>query len=318
MSQPILVVAGATATGKTEAALALARRYRGELIGADSVQVYRGFDIGSAKPSADELAGVAHHLIDVLDPDEFVDAMGYARRADEEIAAIQARGALPIVVGGTGLWIRALVRGLVDLPPVDRELRAGLEREAEREGAPALHARLGEVDPISAASIHPNDALRIVRALEVHAQTGRALGELRREHALGADRHPTFFVVLARDGATGTERIERRLEAMLAAGWVDEVRELLARWPRASRAFGSVGYKEIVAHLLDGVSLDETRAAIRKATRRYARRQRTWFASEPGITWRATPERLLGDEGARRVEAFLAEAGQTANAEPAS
>lgn len=301
----IVVIGGTTGSGKTELALALARRFAGELVGADSVQVYRGFDIGSAKPDADELGGVPHHLIDVIDPDDAIDAARFAALADEAIAAIAARGRLPIVVGGTGLWLRALVRGLVALPPPDPALRAGLEAEVARLGAPALHARLAHLDPRAAGAIHPNDALRIVRALEVHAQTGRALGELRHQHALGAPRYPTLFFALDRPREALRTRLERRVDTMLARGWVDEVRALLARWGPDVRAFGSVGYREILAHVRGALSLEEARAAAVRASWVYTRRQRTWFRSEPGVDVHlgSGPEDL--DAVARRVAAFL-------------
>ena len=302
---PLIVIAGPTASGKTGAALRLARSLGGELIGADSVQVYRGFDIGSAKPTREELDGVAHHLIDVIDPDEAIDAMRFARLADAAIESIATRGNVPIVVGGTGLWIRALVRGLVDVPLPDPEVRARLEDRAAREGAPALHARLAQVDPTSAESIHPNDALRIVRALEVFEQTGRPLGELRREHALGAPRHPTLFVVLQAKGHAHDATIEKRIDAMIDHGWVEEVRGLLDRWAPDARAFGSVGYREMVAHVLDGISLEDTKRAIRKSTRLYARRQRTWFAGEPGVTWTTDAASLAGAEGLARARAHV-------------
>ena len=279
----LLVIAGTTASGKTALALELARALDGELIGADSVQVYRGFDVGSAKPTAAELAGVAHHLIDVIDPDEAIDAARFATLADAAIGDVHARGRRAIVVGGTGLWLRALVRGLVTLPTPDPETRARLEAEIELHGAPGLHARLRAIDPRAAAAIHENDALRIVRALEVHAQTGRPLGELRREHALGAPRYRTLFLVLDREREALRARIAERVAHMIARGLVDEVRSLLARWPPGARAFGSVGYREIVAHLAGEASLDASREAIVRSTWVYTRRQRTWFRSEPGI-----------------------------------
>ncbi|MBT8451479.1 MAG: tRNA (adenosine(37)-N6)-dimethylallyltransferase MiaA [Deltaproteobacteria bacterium] len=282
----ILVIAGATATGKTGAAIELARRFDGELVGADSVQVYRGFDIGSAKPTAQELEGVQHHLIDVFDPDQDVDAAAYADRADLAIREIRGRGHLPIVVGGTGLWIRALVRGLVDVPAVDPAIRRRLEADALRNGPPSLHARLAEVDPLSAEAIHPNDALRIVRALEVYEQTGTPLGKLRAEHALGDPRYRAVFVVLDVSHERHGIMIEDRVKQMIAAGWIDEVRSLRARWGDEVRPFGSVGYREILQHLRDGVSVEQTLRMIRKSTRVYARRQRTWFKSEPGVRWR--------------------------------
>lgn len=304
--EPLLVIAGPTATGKTGAGLDLARRLGGELVGADSVQVYRGFDIGSAKPSPEELGEIRHHLIDAIDPDEEIDAADYARRADAALREIRDRGRLPIVVGGTGLWIRALLRGLVDLPRVDPAIRERLEESVRRRGAPALYERLARVDPVTAESVHPNDALRIVRALEVYEQTGTAIGELRREHALGAPRYRAVFVVLDMERAQHDAVIETRAREMIERGWVDEVRALRERWGEDVRPFGSVGYREILAHLRDGVPMNETLQQIRKSTRIYAKRQRTWFRGEPGVSWWSdreamktpfTLERIVGDLG---------------------
>lgn len=299
--QPLLVIAGPTATGKTAAAIDVAHRLDGELVGADSVQVYRGFDIGSAKPTADELGGLAHHLLDVLDPDQDVDAVAYANLADAAIRDIRDRGRLPIVVGGTGLWIRALVRGLVDVPPVDPGIRARLEKAAAAEGAPALHARLAEVDPISAHAVHPNDSLRIVRALEVHEQTGMPLGILRAEHALGEPRYRAVFVVLDMDREEHGVVIEHRARQMLDSGWIDEARSLRARWGDDIRPFGSVGYRDVLAHVRDEVPLDETLRRIRKSTRVYARRQRTWFKGEPGVSWRSERAELCEQSSLDRI-----------------
>ncbi|MFZ1866082.1 MAG: tRNA (adenosine(37)-N6)-dimethylallyltransferase MiaA [Polyangiales bacterium] len=283
--EPLLVIAGLTATGKTAAGIELARHFHGELIGADSVQVYRGFDIGSAKPSKSELRGVRHHLIDVIDPDQEIDAVTYARMADEVIREIRVRGRLPIVVGGTGLWIRALVRGLVDVPRVDPTVRQRLEALAASEGPVALHARLAEVDPVTARAVHPHDSFRIIRALEVFEQTGTPLGTLRAQHALGESRYRTVLVVLDMDRDAHTAVIEHRTLQMLEAGWVDEVRALRERWGDEVRPFGSVGYREVLAHVRDAVPVDETVQRIRKSTRTYARRQRTWFRGEPGVSW---------------------------------
>lgn len=301
----ILVIAGPTATGKTARAVELALRFDGELVGADSVQVYCGFDVGSAKPSPEDLAGVPHHLIDVRDPDEPLDAMGYAALADRAIEAIRARGKLPIVVGGTGLWLRALTRGLVELPPPDPDVRERLDVEAQRLGSLALHARLRSVDPRTADNLHPNDRMRIVRALEVYEQTGTPLGEHHARHALGAPRYDQLFVVVDLPKDHHRQIIEARTRAMLQAGWVGEVRRLRERWGDRVRAFGSVGYRQVLEHLRDGVPLDETEARIVKATRLYARRQRTWFNGEPGVDWRTDPETLGGVDGLRRLERAL-------------
>jgi tRNA dimethylallyltransferase len=296
----IVAIGGVTASGKTAAAIALARRLGGELVGADSVQVYRGFDIGSAKPTKSELAEVRHHLIDVIDPDEDIDAARYARMADAAIADIAARGRVPIVVGGTGLWMRALLRGLVELPEVDAAIRAGLEAEADALGAPALHERLRVVDPTAARRIHPNDRLRIVRALEVFAQTGRPLGALQEEHALGAPRYEAWLVALDRPRPELHDAIRARVRAMMEAGLVDEVRALMARWGTEVRPLDSVGYREVKEHLLEGIALEETERRIYKATRLYTRRQRTWFRGE-GARW-TTAEALIADADA--IEAF--------------
>lgn len=280
----IVVISGPTASGKTDVALAVARAERGELVGADSVQVYRGFDVGSAKPTTEELGGIAHHLIDVVDPDEAIDAARYAELADQAIAEIAARGKLPIVVGGTGLWLRALLRGLVALPTPDPAIRGALEEEVRALGAPALHARLSAIDPKASAAIHPNDALRIVRALEVHAQTGEPIGELRAKHALGAPRYDALVVLLDRPRDEMDARMRERTDAMLARGLVAETRALRARWGPSVRGLSSVGYAEVCA-MLDGTLPEpELAPAITRATKVYARRQRTWWGHDETAT----------------------------------
>lgn len=293
----ILVIAGVTAASKTAAALTIARRLDGELIGADSVQVYRGFDIGSAKPTAVELSAVRHHLIDVVNPDEAIDAAGFAALADAAIAEVQSRGRVPIVVGGTGLWLHALLRGLVVLPKPDAAIRAELEARADEIGLAALHERLVEVDPRGAANIHQNDRLRIVRALEVYRQTGRALGELREEHGRGAPRYDARVFLLDLSRQELYVRLEARISAMLEAGWVDEVRALLQRWGPSVRPMNSVGYRQIKEHVLDGVPLEVARQLAYKGTRIYTRRQRTWFRGDPmGGAW-TTAAKLTSEAG---------------------
>ena len=276
----IVVIAGVTAASKTAAAIVMAKRLGGELVGADSVQVYRGFDIGSAKPSAEELGAVQHHLLDVVEPDEAIDAGRYAALADAAIAQILERGHLPIVVGGTGLWLGALVRGLVALPKPDPALRAALEAEAAEIGAPALHARLATIDPLYAARIHVNDQRRITRALEVHQQTGKALGELQAAHQRGAPRYDATVFLLDRERDDLYEGIRSRISLMLDAGWVEEVKSLLDRFGPDVRPMNSVGYREIKAHVLDGLPLEEATRLAYKSTRTYTRRQRTWFRGE--------------------------------------
>lgn len=302
--QALLVITGPTASGKTSLGLELARIFQGELIGADSVQVYRGFDIGSSKPTAQELTGITHHLLDVRDAEQPLDAVDFAALADAAIADVCRRGHAPIVVGGSGLWLRALLRGLVQLPPVDPAIRDRLDREARELGVPALHARLQGVDPLAAADIHPHDRVRVVRALEVHEQTGSPLGSLRAAHALGAPRYRALRIVLEVPPEELTKRIELRTHQMLAQGFVEEVRALLSRHARSVRPLGAVGYREMVEHLCDGVSLEETIRKINQSTRIYARRQRTWLNNEPGELWQTTRDEVLAPEGLARLKAF--------------
>jgi tRNA dimethylallyltransferase len=304
---PLVCIAGPTATGKTDVAVCLARELGGELIGADSVQVYKHFDIGSAKPTAAQLQGVPHHLLDVIEPHESMDAMQYAARADRAIAEVRARGRVPIVVGGTGLWIRALLRGLVQLPPPSVEVRARLQEQGARLGAHGLHARLRAVDPRSAHRIHPNDMLRIVRALEVYEQTGRPLGELQAEHKLGESRYVVYFAVVDLPKPVLRARITERVEQMWALGLRDEVGSLMQRYGAGIRPLGSVGYAQVRDYLLaESVKCDErdVRAQIVNATWGYTLRQRTWFRSEPEVTEWSTPEQWVRPESVARVRRF--------------
>lgn len=277
----LLAIVGETASGKTALAIELARAHDGEIIGADSVQVYRGFDIGSGKPLPIELRGVVHHMLDVADPTEEFDAARFVELADAAIADVRARGKVPIVCGGTYLWVRALLHGLAAAPRAPKELRAELQAEAAALGSPQLHQRLAAVDPASAARLHPNDAVRIVRALEVHAMTGRPLSEWQAEHGFRTQRYRARQVAIRHPREVIEARIERRIDGMLAAGWIDEVRGLVARYPGA-RALNAVGYAELRAHLAGEIG--DVRTAIVRATKIFARRQRTWLAKAP-VTW---------------------------------
>lgn len=303
----MIVITGPTASGKTALGVRLAQRFQGELVGADSVQVYRGMDIGSSKPSAAELEGVAHHLIDVCEPDQPLDAVAFAKLADAAIADIRARGKLPIVVGGSGLWLRALLRGLVELPEVDETVRARLMEEADAQGTPALHARLATVDPLAAEAVHPNDRVRVVRALEVFEQTGKPLGTLRRDHALGAPRYEALRIVIDPGSETLTERIVLRTRQMIDAGLAEETRTLVTRYGRELRALSAVGYREMVAHVCDDLPLAQTESQIIRATRIYARRQRTWINSEPGERWQTNADEVQSAQGLARIESALRE-----------
>jgi tRNA dimethylallyltransferase len=306
----LLVLVGPTATGKTEIAVKLCETIGGEIVGADSVQVYRGFNIGSAKPSLESLRGIRHHMLDILEPDQPIDAVGYARLADDVIAQVLARGTIPVVVGGTGLWIRALVRGLVQLPRVNRVLREKLEGEWLTLGPEVMYRRLSQVDARSAARIHPHDRIRVVRALEVYEQCGMPAGELRAEHALGSRRFRTLTinVAIARDELD--ERLRRRTRAMIDAGWVEEVRRLVEKHGVGIRALHSVGYKQMVAHVVRGVPLETTEQEIWRGTRQYARRQRTWFRSDPDVDATMLPTEVLSPQTLGQIADFLANTGK--------
>lgn len=300
---PVVCIVGATATGKTAAAVTICERINGEIIGADSVQVYRGADIGSGKPNEESLRGVRHHMIDVLNPDEPIDAGHYATLAHATIVDVHSRGRVPVIVGGTGLWLRALTRGLVDVPAADPAVRTRLQTRWDTEGPLAMHALLREIDPRSAETIHPNDKLRVVRALEIHEQTGEAMGALREQHALGTPRYKTLSYLLQIPPVHLAERQRQRIAQMLDAGWIEETRSLMERYGSNVRALSAVGYRQLVTHLTEGTPLDETRLAIERATRLYARRQTTWFKSDRSIEHTLTPDALLTSARLAEIEA---------------
>jgi len=292
--QPIVVLVGATGVGKTRVAVELCRALGGEIVGADSVQVYRELDIGSNKPTHDELQGVAHHMLDLLAPFETIDAARYAALADAAIAGVARRGAVPFVVGGTGLWVRALLRGLVALPSVDRALRASLEREWRELGPERMHARLRELDPRVAARVHASDMVRVVRALEVQAQTGQRLGDLQAAHAGGEPRYRALTVLIDVPIPHWLAAVEARTRAMLARGWAEEVRSLVERHGPEVKALRSVGYRQLVAAMREGRREVEVEPQIIRATRLYAKRQRNWFRNDPDVGLRLRSDEALG------------------------
>ncbi len=273
----LLAIVGPTASGKTELAIRVAEHVGGEIVSADSVQIYRGFDLGSGKPTAEERARAAHHVIDVVEPTELVDAASYAAMAEKAIADIRARGRVPILCGGTFLWVRALVLGLVDAPAGDAAIRARHRAIAVERGRSALHAELARVDPRSAERLHPNDVVRVSRALEVLELSGRTMSEWQESHGFRERRHDAVFVGPRTTPEELGERIARRAEAWLESGWIDEVRSLVERGFGETRPMGSVGYKEIRAHLAGELPRDSLHSAIVQSTRIFARRQRTWL-----------------------------------------
>lgn len=282
-----ILLAGPTASGKSDLALALAERVPIEIISVDSSQVYRGFDIGAAKPDAATRARVPHHLIDIRDPQQSYSAGEFVADALAAIKDIRARGRMPVLVGGTMLYFNALVRGIAALPKADPEVRAQIDARAAQHGWPALHAELAAVDAEAAARIHPNDPQRIQRALEVHALSGRSISDWQR-----GTQAPTAGLSLARyalvpaDRALLHERIAQRFERMMAAGFLVEVETLRSRpdIPKSAAALRAVGYRQLLAHLAGEGSLDEAVQRAVAASRQLAKRQLTWINADPG--WR--------------------------------
>jgi tRNA dimethylallyltransferase len=282
----LLCLVGPTASGKSALALRLARELGGEILSADSMQIYRGFDIGTGKPSAQERALVPHHFLDVAEPLETWDAARWAKEAAGVIADVRARGKMPIVCGGSFLWVRALIYGLADAPRGDEQLRARHRAWVESEGRPALHARLAEVDPASAARLAPNDFVRVSRALEVFELTGVPLSQVQAAHGFREQRFPARLIGVARERGELDALIAARVRSMLSAGWVREVEGLVAAGFGEARAMGSVGYRQVREALAAGAAADEAALAdaIVRGTRVFARRQRTWLRDQP-VEW---------------------------------
>ncbi len=287
---PVVVVTGPTASGKTEIAIALARRFDGEIVNADSMQVYRYMDVGTAKPTAEERLTVPHHLFDVVDPDEDYSAGRYAKEARAVAEAIHARGRVVFLVGGTGLYIRAFLDGLIDTGRADRVLRERLENEHRRAceaGDPTrLHRRLAQHDPDAAERIHPNDARRTIRALEILSQSGRPASSVRAEHEFRDRPFRVLHLCIDPGREALHERIDRRAEQMIAGGLLREVRDLRERgYGPELRSMQSIGYRHMQP-VVDGAdTLVNALAAIKADTRRFARRQRTWIRAVPDVHW---------------------------------
>jgi tRNA dimethylallyltransferase len=293
---------GPTASGKTALALELTDRLDAEIVSADSRLVYRGLDVGTAKPTAAERARVRHHALDLADPAEPFDVARYLDAARAAIDDVHARGKAVLVVGGTGLYVRALLHGLCPAPPRAPRLRAVLHAWAAREGVPALHRRLALVDPGAAARVHVNDAVRIVRALEVALVTGRRLSDWQRTHGFQPAPFDALVIGLAVVPAVLDARIASRVDAMVAAGWLDEVRGLIAcGYGDEAPAWRTLGYSAMRDVVEGRSALATARAATVLATRRYAKRQRTWFRREADVVWR-DPDR----ERARIVDEAIA------------
>ena len=281
----VAVLLGPTAVGKTAVALQLAQAMGAEVVGADSLQVYRELNIGTAKPTAAERARVPHHLLDVVDPPEPYDAARYSREGRSVLAQLHRRGVPPLVVGGTGLYLKALLYGLFAEGSPPEGVRQGLRREVQGLGLPELYQRLARVDPVSAARLHPHDTYRILRALEVITATGRPVSELWRAHRFQDCPYEVLKLGLDLPREELNRRIEARVSVMLAQGWLEEVEGLLCRYPADLKPLQAIGYRHLSNFLLKRWSWEEALDMLTRDTRRYAKRQLTWFRGDPEVKW---------------------------------
>lgn len=282
---PAVILMGPTASGKSEIAQGLARRFGGWILSVDSMAVYRGLDIGTSKPSASVRKEIPHRGLDLVDPGHDFSVGDFLRAASQAMSEMRAAGALPILVGGTGLYVRCLLKGVADLPKRDAALRRKLLDREAREGPGTLHRLLREIDPETAGRVPPSDRQRLLRGLEL-AEGGRAdtLGRVREEW-LGPDRFPSIKIGLARERRELAGRIARRVDAFLAAGLLEEMRALVSRYPAEANAFKALGYRELAAHLRGEMDLATARETIVRNTQRYAKRQMTWFRKEQDVRW---------------------------------
>lgn len=291
-------LAGPTACGKSEAGVELARRLGAEILAMDSMSLYRGMDIGTAKTSPELRGAVPHHLIDILDPHEESSVAQYIAQAGDILQNVLDRGRIPLFVGGTALYLRSLLRGVFEGPAADRRLREALATEAARSPPDTLYQRLQAIDPAAARALHPRDTRRIIRALEVHALTGRPLSEQQRQRALPPDDRPRHVFWLSPPRAWLHDRINARVEQMIAEGFIEEVRQLFGRTlPLGRTARQGVGYKEVIDHLEGRLTRAEMITSIQTRTRQFAKRQHTWFRHME----ECRPIPLSGDEGSARV-----------------
>ncbi|WP_215113522.1 tRNA (adenosine(37)-N6)-dimethylallyltransferase MiaA [Exiguobacterium sp. s63] len=278
---PVVVIVGPTAVGKTKTGIELAKAFDGEIVSGDSVQVYRGMDIGSAKVTKEEAEGIPHHLIDICDPDDAMSVAMFQQLARAAIDDIYARGKLPIIVGGTGLYIRSILYDYEFVErPIDEALRADLERMAEVEGREALHQRLVQLDPERAATIHPNNVRRVVRALEVAMQ-----GDTQTTDSAPSEHYDYRLFVLHADREILYDRINQRVDAMMEAGLVEEIERLLAHGYRDTQAMRAIGYKEMIPYIDGNISKEKATELLKQHTRQFAKRQLTWFRHQFDGIW---------------------------------
>ena len=284
--KPVVVIVGPTAVGKSRVAVEVAKTFETEVLTADSRQVYRGMDIGTDKPIPEERQGVPHRLIDLVGPGEVFNAGIYRREALGEIERLYKDRRLPLVVGGTGLYVRTLLKGLCSAPPSDPILRKVLEQEAIEQGHDRLYARLAAVDPIAAAQLHPRDESKVIRALEVYQLSGHRMSEFQQEHGFAERPFSALIMGLNRDRRALYRRIEERIDWQLAHGLIEETQQLLVQgYQRTSAAMKGLGYRQVAEHLAGEYDAAEMVRRFKRDTRHFSKRQMTWFRKEPGVQW---------------------------------
>ena len=308
MSKPrVVAVGGPTASGKTALSVALARAFDGEIINADSMQIYKNLDVGTAKPSEEERQGIPHYLLDFLSPETPYSVADFTAAADPLIRDITARGRLPLVVGGTGLYITSLLSGMAFAPEkTDPAIRARLQARADTEGGAALYAELQRVDPDYAAQVHPNNLPRVIRALELFEATGRRMSDQRREaRPAEAPYHALCLCLTCRDRAVLYSRIDRRVDEMVENGVLDEARQVYDHRDAYRTAAQAIGYKEFFPYFEGTANLTECTERLKQATRNYAKRQLTWFRRQNDAVWLYLDEEDVTEHACTLVRAFL-------------
>jgi tRNA dimethylallyltransferase len=299
----IIVICGPTGIGKTSAGIKVGQIFKGQIISADSMQIYRYMDIGTAKPTPEELRRIRHHLIDIVDPDEHFDAARFSELARSTANHLYSGQIVPIVVGGTGMYIKAMLYGMFKSDPPSSELRASLAAEAHSKGSAVLHRRLAALDPAAAEQLHPNDTYRIIRALETIETSGKSITAFHGEHRFREMPYRAFKIGLITERATLYERIDTRVDGMIAEGLLAEVQGLLARgYDESLKSMQSIGYRHMVDYLKGRLTWEEAVRTLKRDTRRYAKRQLTWFNADPDIHW-TSPQDLT--ELYPQIEAFV-------------
>ncbi len=302
LAKPVVVIVGPTAIGKSRIAVEVAKAFETEVLTADSRQVYRGMDVGTDKPTEEERQAVPHRLIDLVDPDESFNTGLYRRQAIDEIERLYRDCRLPLVVGGTGLYVRTLLKGLCDAPPADPIVREALRQEAAEQGHDRLYAKLVDVDPVAAARLHPRDESKVIRALEVYQLSGRRMSEFQQEHGFAERPFAALMIGLNRDRDVLYRRIEGRIDWQLAHGLIEETKQLLAQgYQRDSAAMKGLGYRQVAEHLAGEYDAAEMVRRFKRDTRHFSKRQMTWFRKEQGIQWLMIEESESVQHTATRV-----------------